>query len=146
MAEDLKQLTRTYVDQVWNHGKLELVDQLVAPGCRTHDPAAPGGEFAGPEGVKQLVAMYRSAFPDTEFELQDLIQERDKVAARITATGTHKGELMGIAPTGKRVSISGIVITEFRDGKQVESWSSYDQLGMLQQLGVAPTLDSVSRR
>ena len=145
MAEDLKELTRTYVSQVWSRGKLELVDELVAPSCRTHDPAAPGGEFAGPEGVKQLVAMYRSAFPDTAFELQDLIQEGDKVAARITATGTHKGTLMGIAPTGKRVSISGIVITQFRDGKQVESWSSYDQLGMLQQLGVVPSMQATPR-
>ena len=117
MAEDLKELTRTYVHQVWNQGKLELVDELVAPGCRTHDPAAPGGEFAGPEGVKQLVAMYRSAFPDTEFELKDLIEQGDKVVARITATGTHKGTLMGIAPTGKRVSIGGIMITQFRDGE-----------------------------
>jgi steroid delta-isomerase-like uncharacterized protein len=145
MAEDLKELTRRYIDQVWNKGKLELVDQLVAPGCRTHDPAAPGGELAGPEGVKQLVAMYRSAFPDTEFDFKDLIQEGDKVAARITATGTHHGTLMGIAPTGKRVSIGGIVITQFRDGKQVESWSSYDQLGMLQQLGAVPALQPASR-
>jgi len=145
MAEDLKELTRTYVDQVWNRGKLELVDELVAPGCRTHDPAAPGGVFAGPEGVKQLVGMYRSAFPDTEFELTDLIEERDKVAARITATGTHKGTLMGIAPTGKRVSIGGIMITQFRDGKQVESWSSYDQLGMLQQLGVVPSIQATPK-
>ncbi len=89
--------------------------------------------------------MYRSAFPDTEFELNDLIEEGDKVAARITATGTHKGTLMGIAPTGKRVSISGIVITQFRDGKQVESWSSYDQLGMLQQLGVVPSMQAEPR-
>lgn len=145
MAEDLKELTRRYIDQVWNKGKLELVDQLVAPGCRTHDPAAPGGELSGPEGVKQLVAMYRTAFPDTEFDFKDLIQEGDKVAARITATGTHQGTLMGIAPTGKRVSVSGIVITQFRDGKQIESWSSYDQLGMLQQLGAGPALQSASR-
>src|SRR5690349_23162152 len=99
MARDLKELTRTYVDQVWNRGKLEVVEELVAPGCITHDPAAPGGQFTGPEGLKQLVAMYRTAFPDTQFELQDLIEEGDKVAARIAASGTHKGELMGIAPT-----------------------------------------------
>ncbi len=144
MAEDLKELTRTYIDQVWNQGKLDLIDQLVAPGCLTHDPAAPGGVLTGPEGLKQLVSMYRTAFPDTKFALQDLVEEGDKVAARISASGTHKGALMGIEPTGKRVSISGIVITQFRDGKQVESWSSYDQLGMLQQLGVAPALQPAS--
>lgn len=145
MAEDLKDLTRKYIDEVWNRGKLELVDELVAPGCITHDPAAPGGAFRGPDGVRQLVSMYRIAFPDTEFEIKDLIEEGDKVAARITASGTHKGALMGIAPTGKRASISGVLITQFHAGKQVESWSSYDQLGMLQQLGLVPSMQPASK-
>jgi steroid delta-isomerase-like uncharacterized protein len=145
MAEDLKELTRRYVDQVWNQGKLDLIDQLVAPGCITHDPAGPGGELKGPEGIRQLVSMYRTAFPDTEFELGELIAEGDTTAVRISASGTHKGALMGIAPTGKRVSISGILMTRFRDGKQIESWSSYDQLGMLQQLGVVPALQAAHR-
>jgi steroid delta-isomerase-like uncharacterized protein len=142
MAEDLKELMRMFVNEVWNQGKLDVVDQLVATGCLTHDPAAPGGELIGPDGVKQLVSMYRNAFPDTRFEINDLIVEGDKVAARLSASGTHKGTLMGIAPTGKRVSITGQAITRFRDGKQVESWSSYDQLGMLQQLGVVPSLQA----
>jgi steroid delta-isomerase-like uncharacterized protein len=145
MAEDLKELTRKYIDEVWNQGRLDLLDRLVARDCITHDPAAPGGELKGPDGLKQLISMYRNAFPDTEFEIKDLILEGDKVAARITASGTHNGELMGIAPTGKRVSISGNLITWFRDGKQVESWSSYDQLGMLQQLGVVPSMQAAPR-
>ncbi|HVS50095.1 MAG TPA: ester cyclase [Candidatus Dormibacteraeota bacterium] len=145
MAEDLKDLTRKYIHDVWNQGRLEMVAQLVAPGCITHDPGAPGGELRGPDGVRQLVSMYRNAFPDTQLEIKDLIVEGDKVAARITASGTHKGELMGIEPTGKRVSISGNLITWFRDGKQVESWSSYDQLGMLQQLGVVPSIQAAPR-
>ena len=124
MAEDLKELTRTYVDQVWNRGKLELVDELVAPGCRTHDPAAPGGVYAGPEGVKQLVGMYRSAFPDTEFELTDLIEERDKVAARITATGTHKGTLMGIAPTSSACCSSSAWCRPCRRHRRPSSFSA----------------------
>lgn len=145
MAEDLKDLMRKFVDEVWNQGKLDVVDQLVAQGCVTHDPAAPGGVLTGPDGVKQLASMYRNAFPDTRFEINDLIAEGDKVAARLSASGTHKGALMGIAPTGKRVSITGQAITQFRDGKQVESWSSYDQLGMLQQLGVVPSLQATPR-
>jgi len=145
MAEDLKDLTRKYITEVWNQGRLDLLDRLVARDCITHDPAAPGGELKGPDGLKQLISMYRNAFPDTEFEIKDLILEGDKVAARISASGTHKGALMGIAPTGKRVSIRGIVITQFSAGKQVESWSSYDQLGMLQQLGVAPPLQEAPR-
>ncbi len=145
MAQDLKELTRKYVDEVWNKGNFDLVEQLVAPDCVTHDPSAPGGELKGPEGIKQLVSMYRNAFPDTRLEIKDLIVEGDKVAARITASGTHKGSLMGIAPTGKHVSIAGNSITQFRDGKQVESWASYDQLGMLQQLGVVPSMQTAPR-
>ena len=142
---DLKQLTRKYLDEVWSQGRLELVDELVAADCVTHDPAAPGGEIRGLDGIKELVSMYRNAFPDTEFEINDLILEGNKVAARITASGTQKGALMGIEPTGKRVSVAGTVITHFRDGKQVESWASYDQLGMLQQLGAAPSMHEAPR-
>lgn len=145
MAEDLKDLVRKYINEVWNQGKLDVVEQLVAPDCVTHDPAAPGGELKGPDGVKQLVSMYRNAFPDTRLEINDLIVEGDKVAARLSASGTHKGALMGIAPTGKRVSITGQAITRFRAGKQVESWNSYDQLGMLQQLGVVPSMQAAPR-
>ena len=142
---DLKELTRKFIDEVWNQGKLDLVEQLVAPDCITHDPAAPGREIRGLEGIKELVSMYRKAFPDTEFEINDLILEGNKVAARITASGTHKGALVGIAPTGKRVTVAGTVITHFRDGKQVESWANYDQLGMLQQLGAAPSMAQAPR-
>lgn len=145
MSEDLRQLIRRFIDEVWDQGKLDVVDQLVAPDCVTHDPAAPGGELRGPDGYKQLVSMYRNAFPDAGFEIHDLIAEGDRVAARLTASGTHRGALMGLAPTGRRVSIGGISITRFRDGKQVESWSSYDQLGMLQQLGAVPSLQTAPR-
>ena len=142
---DLKELTRRFIDEVWNQGKLDLVEQLVAPDCVTHDPAAPGREIRGLEGIKELVSMYRNAFQDTEFEINDLILEGNKVAARLTVSGTHKGALMGIPATGKRVSITGTSITHFRDGKQVESWASYDQLGMLRQLGVAPSMQAAPR-
>lgn len=142
---DLKELTRKFIDEVWNQGKLDLVEQLVSPDCVTHDPAAPGHVIKGLDGIKDLVSMYRNAFPDTEFEISDLILEGNKVAARITASGTHKGALMGIPPTGKRVSVAGISITHFRDGKQIESWVSYDQLGMLQQLGAVPSMAPAPR-
>src|ERR1700674_5855936 len=141
---DLKELTRKFIAEVWNQGRFDVLEELVAPDCVTHDPAAPGGEIRGLDGIKELVSMYRNAFPDTELEIKDLILDGNKVAARITASGTHKGALMGIAPTGKRVSISGTSITHFRDGKQVESWASYDQLGMLQQLGVMPSFQAAS--
>jgi len=77
--------------------------------------------------------------PDVHFTVDDIIAEGDKVAARWTSTGTHKGELMGIPSTGKKVMVTGIVINHFADGKIVDDWESYDILGMMQQLGVIPS-------
>ena len=80
--------------------------------------------------------MYRSAFPDAHFTIEDQIVEGDKVVTRYTATGTQKGELMGIPPTERRVTVTGINITRLDGGKIVEGWTNFDALGMLQQLDV----------
>jgi steroid delta-isomerase-like uncharacterized protein len=85
-----------------------------------------------------MVTMYRSAFPDMRVTIEDLVAEGDKVAARWSVTGTHRGELMGIPATGKRVTVTGIEINRFAGGKLVEHWESFDQLSMMQQLGVVP--------
>jgi len=92
----------------------------------------------GTAGIKQFISIYRTAYPDTHFTVEDQVAEGDKVATRWTATGTHRGELMGIAPTGKRVTVTGIAITRVTNGKIVETWNNFDALGQLQQLGVIP--------
>jgi steroid delta-isomerase-like uncharacterized protein len=144
MSDQNKAAARRYVEDVWNQGKLTVIDELVAPNATFHDASVPGGKFSGPQGVKQFVQIYRGAFPDVQLTINDLIAEGDKVATRWTANGTHKGELMGIAPTGKRVTVTGCDIEQYQNGKMVEAWASYDMLGMLQQLGVVPSLTPAS--
>ena len=140
MSDQNKALARRYVEEVWNRDNLSFIDELIAPNATFHDPSVPGGKFTGPEGLRQFVQIYRGAFPDVRLAIEDLIAEGDKVVSRWTATGTHKGELMGIAPTGKRVTVTGCDIANYQNGKIVEAWASYDMLGMLQQLGVVPSL------
>ncbi len=133
-TEENKALDRRFTEEVWNRGNLAVVDELMSADYHEHDPTIP----AGSEGFKQFVLMYRSAFPDVNFTIEDQIAEGDKVVSRWTARGTHKGELMGIPPTGKQVTVTGIVIGRYANGKLVEGWSNYDALGMLQQLGAVP--------
>jgi steroid delta-isomerase-like uncharacterized protein len=140
MSDQNKALARRNVEEIWNQGNLSVIGELVAPNATFHDPSVPGGKFTGPEGMRQFVQIYRGAFPDVRLTIEDLIAEGDKVVSRWTATGTHKGELMGIAPTGKRVTVTGCDIAQYQNGKIVEAWASYDMLGMLQQLGVVPSL------
>jgi steroid delta-isomerase-like uncharacterized protein len=140
MSDQNKAVARRYVDEIWNQGNLAIIDELVAPNATFHDPSVPGGKFTGPEGMRKFVQIYRGAFPDVHLTINDLIAEGDKVVIRWTATGTHKGELMGIEPTSKRVTITGCDIDVYQNGKVVEVWASYDMLGMLQQLGVVPSL------
>jgi steroid delta-isomerase-like uncharacterized protein len=134
-TEENKALSRRLIEEVWNQGKLAVIDELVAPNYVDHDPTGP---IHGPEGFKQFVSMYLTAYPDTHFTIEDQIAEGDTVVTRWTARGTHKGPLMGIPPTGKQVTVTGISIGRVVNGKTVEGWSNYDTLGMMQQLGVVP--------
>jgi steroid delta-isomerase-like uncharacterized protein len=140
MSEQNKALSRRFMDEVWNKGNLAVIDELVAPGATFYDPSVPGGKFSGPAGMKQFVQIYRGAFPDLRLTVNDQIAEGDQVSTRWTATGTHKGELMGIAPTNKVGTITGVDIERYQNGKVVEGWANYDMLGLLQQLGVVPSL------
>jgi steroid delta-isomerase-like uncharacterized protein len=129
---------RLYHD-VWNMGNLPVIDELFVSDA-TLD-FLPPGLLAGTAGLKQFITMYRTTFPDIHFTIEDMIADGEKVVTRWTATGTHSGPLMNIPPTGKPVSVHGISITHHAmSGKVVQSWSTFDQLGLLQQLGVIPTL------
>jgi steroid delta-isomerase-like uncharacterized protein len=140
MSEQNKALARRAIEEIWNQGKLAVIDELVASNATYHDPNVPGGKFTGPEGVKQFVQIYRGAFPDVRLTINDQIAEGDKVVTRWTATGTHKGQFMGIAPTNKHSTVTGVNIERFQNGKVVEGWANYDMFGMLQQMGVVPAL------
>lgn len=140
MSEQNKALARRALEEIWNQGKLAVIDELTASNATFHNPNVPGGKFTGPEGLKQFVQIYRGAFPDVHIAINDQIAEGDKVVTRWTATGTNKGQLMAIPPTNKHATVTGVDIARYENGKVVEAWASYDMFGMLQELGVVPSM------
>ena len=133
-AQQNKALVRRFVDEVQSGGNINAIDELCSPEFVNH--SAPPEVPSNREGVKQVMAMFRQAFPDSYFTVEDMVAEGDKVATRKTFHGTHQGEFMGISPTGLEVSTGLIDIVRIADGKVVEHWSMGDTLGMVQQLGV----------
>jgi len=134
-AEENKATIRRWVEEAWNTGNFASADGMYGKNYIFHDPDRP---LHGPEGISQFVTMFRAGFPDLHLTIEDMIAEGDKVAWRFTARGTHKGELMGIPPTGKQVTVTAMVCSRFAGGKWEEDWSNFDALGMLQQFGVIP--------
>jgi steroid delta-isomerase-like uncharacterized protein len=129
-----KEIARRLTEEPWT-GDLGVIDELVAPEFVGHNP--PGRvQNVGPAGFREFVETYRSAFPDARVTVDSQLADGDRVVTRWTAQGTHRGELMGIDPTGREVTVNGITISRISAGKVVESWSNWDALGMLVQLGV----------
>ena len=130
-----KALEHRVFDEIWNQGLLDVADEVFAPDAILHLGT---DDVQGPEGFKQYVGGYQAAFPDIHWTVEDQVAEGDIVVTRLTTTGTHQGELMGIPPTGLKVTATAIATVRIADGKIVESWSSWDALGLMQQLGVMP--------
>jgi len=137
-TEKNKAALRRVYDEIFNKGKLSVVDEVIAANYILHGVATI--EVNGPEGFKQFVTMYRNAFPDLQATVVDMVAEGDKVAHSFTLRGTHKGALMGIAPTGKQVTLTGTTISRFAGGKEIEARMNADVLGLYQQLGVIPPI------
>jgi steroid delta-isomerase-like uncharacterized protein len=135
-AEGAKALSHRIADEIWTQGKLDLIDDVIAADFVGQSPT--DGEFRGPDGFRNLVERYHSGFSNVEMRIDTLVAEGDTVAVHWTARGTHTGELMGIAPTGREVTVEGVQFDRVRDGKIVESHGVFDALGMLQQLGAVP--------
>jgi steroid delta-isomerase-like uncharacterized protein len=136
---NLTAIVEQWVEGGWNNGDLALVDEFYAPDYTIHDPTAP--DFpGGREAFKGYVTTLRTGLPDIHFTVEDLIEQGDKVVWRFVARGTHQGNLLGIPPTGRPGTVSGIVISRFAGGKWTEDWVNWDALGMLQQFGVIPAL------
>jgi steroid delta-isomerase-like uncharacterized protein len=123
---------------MYSKGKLELVEQLYDPSYRGHDTL--DGDF-GRDDLKRNVQMYRSAFPDLNLKVDDLVSAGDKVLIRWTGRGTHRGPFMGQQPTGRQTTTQGMTVATLRNGKIIEDWTQWDALGLLQALGMAPQLD-----
>jgi len=137
MSDQNKNVVRRLIDELWNKGNLQVADELIAPTYVHHDDSTP--DFGkGPESEKKRVNLYRTAFHDFRLSIEDLLAEGETVVARWSCRGVHKGELNGIAPTGKQFAITGVTICRFDHGKIIEGFVSWDALGLMRQLGVVP--------
>ena len=134
-TENNKAIVRRFYEEVFNQRNLELVDEICTADHVFHNPPT---TLHGREEFKQLLSLYITAFPDARFTVEDEIADGDRVASRYTFRGTHRGELLGIPPTGKQVTVTGIIINRIVNGKTEEGWLNFDALGMMQQLGVIP--------
>lgn len=137
MSDRNKLVSRTLVEEIWNGGNFAVVDRLVSPDFRGHS-ASPETDARGIDGYRDYHRALRAAFPDLRYTIEDQVAEGDKVVTRWTARGTHQGPYAGIPATGKSGTVRGVTTDRILDGRTVECWTSLDELGLLQQLGVLP--------
>lgn len=133
MSQQNKALVQRWFDEVWTQGRVTSIDELMAPSCIVHGL---GEEMRGPESFKRFHSAYRNAFPDVRLTVDHMVAEGDTIAARWSGTGTHNGNGLGLPATGRQVRFSGMTFARIQNGKLVEGWNVFDQLGMFQQLGV----------
>lgn len=139
VVEEIKALMRRLFEE-YNKGKaaaMAATDELYAADFVYHGVG--GEEIRGLKSIKQSESEGFIAFPDYHFTIEDMVVEGDKVATRVTLTGTHTGEFMGVPPTNKKVTVWAMTISRISGGKIVESWEMMDTLGLMQQLGAIPT-------
>ncbi len=139
MSAGNKALIRRLYEEVWNQRKFEVINEIISP---SHALQAPNvaGSAVGPDAYKRQVLRFLEGYPDLHWTIEDTIAEEDKVVACWTISGTQGGEYLGIPATNKKVSVDGITIHHIANGKIMDSYSNWDALGMMQQLGVVPAL------
>jgi steroid delta-isomerase-like uncharacterized protein len=139
MSEQNKALIRKWVEEGWNKGNFAVVDEVYAPNVVQHDPGSPF-PVNNTEAMKMYAGMFKSAFPDLTFTIEDLVAEGDKVVWRFNSRGTHTGALGPLPPTGKTGVVTGMVLFRFASGKAAEVWVNVDMLGLFQQIGIIPKM------
>jgi steroid delta-isomerase-like uncharacterized protein len=133
MSEQNKTLARRWFEDLFNRGDLDAAQEILSAEFVDHLPRE---EERGLEELKQYVVMYRAAFPDIRDTIDEVVAEGEKVVVRWTSRGSHQGEFMGVAPTGRHVTFSGMRLFRIAENKIAESWVNIDQLGLLEQLGI----------
>jgi steroid delta-isomerase-like uncharacterized protein len=137
MSEQYKTAARNLIEKGFNQKDGSAFDAYFSTDLKDH--ALPPGVPEGFEGRKMFYSAMLAAFPDMQVQLEDVFAEGDKLVTRWSVRGTHQGEMMGIPPTGKQVSVGGIAIDRFENGQSVEHWEIFNQMGLMQQLGVIPS-------
>ena len=138
MSKDLNLEVTKKLGEAVSTGNLQALNDIFAANVVEHDPAP--GQGAGPAGFIKFFTMMRTAFPDLKVTVDHIVQDENNLAMAYKIHGTHKGDFMGIAPTGKTVEARGMQIGRYENGKIVERWGSSDELGLVKQLGA--TLDT----
>ena len=131
-----KMLVRRFYEEIVNETRSDKLEEIFSPKIIWHDPLLPTGEVSGIEDFRNVLEMFRSAFPDLHVTVEDQTQENERVVTRFTIDGTNKSELLGVSATGRKFKVSGISIIRFEQGKAVEEWIEEDGLGLMRQLGV----------
>jgi steroid delta-isomerase-like uncharacterized protein len=141
MSYDNIARAKRWFEEVWNQGRGEVIEELMAPDGIAHGLGDGGGDLHGVDGFKAFHAAYVGAFPDIRFEVDDVIAEGDRVAIRFHGSGTHSGGQLGLAPTGKAVSFTGMTFTRWKDGQIQEGWNNVDMLAIMQQIGAVKAVE-----
>jgi steroid delta-isomerase-like uncharacterized protein len=141
--EENKALVRRCIEEV-DKGNWAIFDELLVRDYVYHQPGRP--KPLTREESEQFMRSVRAAFPDGRVTIEDMIAEGDKVVTRYTSCGTHKGEFMGIPATGKKVALTGIVISRIAKGKIAEEWEEFDALGFMVQLGAIPPMEEAGKK
>ncbi|GAA4686104.1 ester cyclase [Pseudonocardia yuanmonensis] len=132
-----KQLVDEFIQALFTRGELDAVDRYLAPHYVDHDPPVPDAP-SGREALRRAAALFRTAFPDWHSDVEQLVAEGDVVVERFTARGTHRGEFLGVPPTGETVELAGINVFRLEGDRIVERWGRLDELGLLRRLGLVP--------
>jgi len=143
MAVDLKQTSRRVMEEAFGKGNYGVFDECCSEEYRAHDPLTGDTDL---EGEKQSCRMYKEAFPDLKPLILSAYTDGEVCVTHWRMTGTHQKELMGLEPMGARCTVEGITIDRFKAGKIVETWTQWDALGLMRQLGVAPTVGAVAAK
>ncbi len=136
MSEENKKIARRLLEDGWNKGKETVIDELMSPKCRFHDPVFPS-LTSGAESYKEHIRNCRNGFPDLKFTMEDSIAERNEVVHHWKAHGTHRGSFLGMPATNKSATVSGTTIYRMERGKVAEIWVDWNLLSLLEQLGLA---------
>ena len=137
MQQDAKALIHRWFDEVWNQGREETIDELFGDGV-AYGLGESDVTINGPEEFKVFFHTMRSTFPDLRINIEDSVAEAGKCAVRVVLEGTHSGPGFGVSPTGRRIRVAGIVIIHAAGGKLTAGWNTWDQLGLLRQIGALP--------
>jgi steroid delta-isomerase-like uncharacterized protein len=145
VSEKNKEVVLRWFEEVWNQGSEAAIDELFGADAVAHGLGDSELDVRGPAEFKAFTAHIRGSIPDIRFQVEDMVSEGDRVAVRVVFGGTHTGPGLGVEPTGRRISLKGLILVRIVNGQIVEGWNSYDQLGMLRQIGALPGPDDQDR-